>query len=374
MTEALTPAFWKDGNFGEAGTQKARVLFGQTRDDVEVERLLALQHGEVQRALVITSGGCGPMSLVDVVSEEILSVDINPAQNWLTELKLAIWESRSHAEFQEALFGNAVAAHAAVRQQLSLSAQGFWDSQKHLLRGGLQGCGSLDGYTRRMVKLFFATVHSRKFVESFLSLDDTARQQDEYAQRWDSWRWRFALGVAFHPAFLRLAFNRTAGFLLPEDFARLMREKLAHWLTAHPAAKNAALWQAFFQRPPPDANGWLTYLQPSFFAVQKSRLRKIHLISADLAEVLAGQQPGSLDFISLSNILELVSPGQCARILDLAARATAPGGCLLSRAILPQKPAFDKAAWTAPQLLHRRLLEMDHGGLSLPTLLLQRRN
>lgn len=153
--EGLTPEFWKDGRFGEETS--SRVLFGQTRDDVEVERWLIEQHGAVQRALVITSGGCAPLTLLDVVSDEILSADINPAQNRLAELKMIAWRE-SAEEFESLLCRDGREAFARIRPHLSPHTAGWWDAHSRDLRAGLLHCGRLDHFSAFMRSLFFLTV------------------------------------------------------------------------------------------------------------------------------------------------------------------------------------------------------------------------
>lgn len=364
----LTPEFWKDGRFGEAET--GRVLFGQTRDDVEVERWLIEQHGAVQRAMVITSGGCAPLTLLDVVRDEILSVDINPAQNRLAELKFVAWRE-SLEDFETLLCGDGREIFARLRTRMDPRSAAWWEARSRELRGGLLHCGRLDHFSALMRSLFFLTVHGRKFVGRFLMLDSEEAQRAAFARDWNTWRWRFALAAGFNPRLLRLTFNQSAAGFLPDNFAQILGGRLRHWLTAHPARSNPHLWQSFLGKYPPDRADWPRYFQTAYRAGNLGSLAKVSLHDGDVAEVLRTQDAGSLEFVSLSNVLELVP--DAGPILAAAAYAVRRGGLLLSRGILPgdeNPPA--QSGWRAESFLRCAAERRDRGGLSLPVKLLIR--
>jgi S-adenosylmethionine:diacylglycerol 3-amino-3-carboxypropyl transferase len=364
----LTPEFWKDGRFGEQAT--GRVLFGQTRDDVEVERWLIKRHGAARRVLVITSGGCAPLSLLDVVSDEILSVDINAAQNRLAELKLAAWRE-SLGDFESLLCGNGEAVFARLRSRLEPHTAAWWDAHPRELRRGLLHCGRLDQFSALMRMLFFLTVHGREFVERFLLLDSAEAQRAAFDREWNTWRWRTALAAGFNPRLLRLTFNRSAAGFLPDNFSELLGARLERWLTAHPARSNSYLWQSFLGKYPPERTAWPRYFQAGYREENLGYLGKVTLCDGDVAQVLTAQEGGSLDFVSLSNVLELVP--DAAPILAAAAHAVRPGGLLLSRGILPGKPdAPPQSGWRDETVLRSEAEQRDRGGLSLPVKLLVR--
>lgn len=95
------------------------------------------------------------------------------------------------------------------------------------------------------------------------------------------------------------------------------------------------------------------------------------LYDSDVAAILKEQKPASLEFVSLSNVLELVPDS--GPILAAAAHAVRVGGLLLSRGILPgdeNPPAH--IGWRAVPSLRVQAEHRDRGGLSLPVKLLVR--
>lgn len=358
----LGAAFWR---------RRSRVRFGQTRDDVGVERRLAVLHGGVRRAFVITSGGCAAFSLLDVVDDEILSVDIHPAQNRLAELKLAAWRQGSFSRFERLLCGDARRVLPALRADLPERVRAYWDRHPEGLRHGLQSCGRVDGFLRLMRRLLFVAVHRRTFVERFLSLDDPAVQSAWFAERWNNRRWRWALRLAFHPWVLRLSFDRTAAAALPTDFSTFIGRRLQDWLTAGPARTNPFLWQTFLGEYPSglardDPSDRPLYLRPDYFEGSKCHLQKITWSDGEAAEILARGEAGAFDLIALSNILELASEARLARTLEAATHAAAPGAFLLLRGILPQRLDRLPGGWRRLDEAVERTNAEDRGGLCLP--------
>ncbi len=363
----LTTAFWREGRLGSRSGRQG-VVFGQTRDDVEVERFLVAQIPHARRVLVITSGGCAALTLADLVASEVLSVDVNPAQNRLAALKITAWRALDRQGFHHLLCGDVRKILPQLPPALRKEIEDF--AGRSPLRHGLQNCGRADAFLRGARRAFLTAIHPAAFVQQFLSLADSARQKDQFIKHWDTWRWRAALRLAFHPMILRLAFSRQAGALLPADFSTLLATRLRAWLTASPACTNGLLWQTFLGRYA--ETGLPRYLQPNGFAVGRDSLSKITLLDGDVREILDRQPPGSIDFASLSNVLELASPDQISRTLKTAAKAIAPGGRLLLRSILPDRAIAVPAPWRRDETLLSTARTRDRGGLCLPSLVLER--
>lgn len=87
--------FWRDGKLGESaaagGKGRPAVLFGQVRDNAEVEVSLfrSIESKAKQIVFAIASGGCTALSLAAVKACKVAAVDINPAQTYLCLLKTA---------------------------------------------------------------------------------------------------------------------------------------------------------------------------------------------------------------------------------------------------------------------------------------------
>lgn len=108
----------------------------------------------------------------------------------------------------------------------------------------------------------------------------------------------------------------------PEHFAA--RSRVAFGRSA-PCA-NPFLWQIFAgEFPLGYAWEWLASEHWSPPAV------KPEFVHGRMKETLAAMEPGSLDFVHLSNILDWLSPQDGAGVLEAARRALRKGGCVLIR-------------------------------------------
>jgi S-adenosylmethionine-diacylglycerol 3-amino-3-carboxypropyl transferase len=109
------------------------LVYNTCWEDPAVDRL-ALNLGEDDTVLVITSAGCNVLDYALTGPQRIHAVDANPRQNALMELKLAGIRGLDYPDFF-ATFGHGYHPrfreiyHDALRGQLSPFAQGFWDKR-----------------------------------------------------------------------------------------------------------------------------------------------------------------------------------------------------------------------------------------------------
>ena len=109
-----------------------QIIYNVAWEDPRIDGKV-LKMGPGETILMLTTGGCNVLDrLLDGV-EHIVSVDLNPAQNALLELKLAAAQALTHEQFFQ-LFAHsnrrlfdAVYARS-LRPLLSTSAAEFWDS------------------------------------------------------------------------------------------------------------------------------------------------------------------------------------------------------------------------------------------------------
>jgi len=310
------------------------LLFGQVREDSEVERWLVRRHGAVTRAVVVASAGCTALSLADLVHERLEVVDINPRQLALTEIKLAALRALEHAEFLTMLGGPI--APRDLDLELSPRARALIAELPAALPKGLQNAGSVDRLIGTLRGVLFLTVHSRKFVEEFLWLDSPDTQRQRFDKEWDTRLWRLATEVAFNRAFLQIRFGKDAAARVPASFAALVRERVRGRLVHFPCRENGYAWQAFLGKYPAGIEAALPcYARKEMFPRIAACARKVHLHEGDLRTWLDGQAGAGFDFLALSNVLELAAPHAVLAMLDAVSRATAPGALVCLRAILP---------------------------------------
>ncbi len=167
------------------------LVYNTCWEDPRLDRV-ALNLGPGDRLLVITSAGCNALDYALDEPERVDTVDINPRQNALLELKLAGIRGLQFDQFFE-LFGRGRTDHwndyysGALREQLSPSARKYWDKHGKFFTGvgrrpsfyfrGSSGAfaWSMNAYINRIARI-------RPQVEKMLQATSVEEQQEAYAQ------------------------------------------------------------------------------------------------------------------------------------------------------------------------------------------------
>ncbi|CAG9467464.1 unnamed protein product [Pedinophyceae sp. YPF-701] len=181
------------------------------RPDMEV---LKINSDDV--VLTLTSGGCNALNLCLQGAREVVTVDCNPAQSALVEIKKAAIE---HGSYEDAwkLFGEG--KHEDIERLyerelapwLSENSLKFWNSRLHYFRGGLYyqgGMGMVVWAMAVLCRIFFLTKTLDKFVHA-----PTLEEQRKV------WLGCWAVRLFLHaPAFLKWILSSLCGILFLNRF------------------------------------------------------------------------------------------------------------------------------------------------------------
>jgi len=117
-----------------------QIVFNCAWEDPHVDKVALELTEDKDVILIITSAGCNVLSLALDSPKHIYSIDKNPCQNALLELKIAAIRELDYETFWQ-LFGKGKLAnftslwYPRVRQHLSLEARSFWDTHSHYFDG-----------------------------------------------------------------------------------------------------------------------------------------------------------------------------------------------------------------------------------------------
>ncbi|MEM9187132.1 MAG: BtaA family protein [Planctomycetota bacterium] len=164
------------------------LVYNTCWEDPRLDRQ-ALGLGAGDRVLVITSAGCNALDYALDEPERIDTVDVNPRQNALLDLKKAAIKELEYEEFF-ALFGRGVASsweldYKRLRPLLPAASQEYWDKNGKFFLGE----GRRDSfYFRGSAGLFAWMINVyinrrakiRKEIEELLAAETIEAQQDIY--------------------------------------------------------------------------------------------------------------------------------------------------------------------------------------------------
>jgi S-adenosylmethionine-diacylglycerol 3-amino-3-carboxypropyl transferase len=123
--------------------------FSSSNEDGETE--LAALAG-ARRIVCLTGSGTRPLDMLMSDADEVIALDVNPAQNALLYLKIAAFKSLDYAELLSFLGinnnSNRRALYARVRHQLSPEMRDYWDKKRKLAESGVWYAGKWERLLR----------------------------------------------------------------------------------------------------------------------------------------------------------------------------------------------------------------------------------
>lgn len=340
-----------------------RLMFAQSWEDPACD-LRALAPLEGTSLVAITSGGDNVLAFLLADPASILSLDVNPAQNCLLELKIACFRTLAHRELLELLgvepSDRRRQLYRTAATALSAEARAFWDTRLALFDRGLLGAGEFERYYA-MLRAALRWVVGRRRLEQLFTLEPAA-QRAFYEREWNTWRWRWFIRVGCSRWMLgnRLDaswFEHAEGVAsFGEHFSRLA----AHVIADLPARSNYFLSQIFLGRYL-DGLHVPDYLRAEHFETIRARLDRIRWVTADVSDALAALPSGSVDAFALSNVFEYSAEDVFARSRREIRRAARPGARVSLRNLLAPRRLAADPAFLVDDVLSAQLRAADRG-------------
>ena len=254
---------WEAGRF-DAGGGRKKILFGRMYEDAAIEESAFPAGGHV---FCIASAGCTAIRLAP--HHTVTAVDINPLQ----------------------------LAYAAQRAA-----------------GGAMQIGSAErlvGIGRRLMAAFG---WRQRTLESFLDLERPDEQLAFWHRHLETTGFRLAVDTLLSLTWLRAVYAAPFLQVLPPQFGRVMRRRLARCWATHPNRTN------------PYARALL--LGDRSEGARSDRRAQIRFVCADAAAFLESCAPGTFDGFTLSNILD-GAPDEYRRRLFAAVQRAGTGDAVV---------------------------------------------
>jgi S-adenosylmethionine-diacylglycerol 3-amino-3-carboxypropyl transferase len=153
----------------------------------------------------ISSGGCNVLGFLLSDPEIIYSVDINPAQNFLLELKIAAIKVLEYQQFIAfaglSKYDRRVDLYEKVKPYLSEQSLAFWDAHGKILEKGFFMNGKYERFIRAVGKLINLLQGKRRVRGLFT--EKTEREQESYYDNvWNTRRFHYLFKIIFNKPML----------------------------------------------------------------------------------------------------------------------------------------------------------------------------
>lgn len=328
------------------------VVYSNVWEDPELNRL-SLHVKPADSVLSITSGGCNSLNLLCEGPARVVSIDLNPAQNALLDLKCAGIKELDHDEFLELVgaefYGERKKFHPQyrldlydrVKRHLSERSREFWDRNPHLITGGLVMCGKVEKFFtlyRKAHSLLYALDPVQK-IFFCNSLEEQRRAYDAIPMK----RWHFLNWIVLNRTILSAVKGaHSFRFVDEKEFDKNLNRKVDRAMRNIDNRTNyffqLVLLGKFLSRDsvPP-------YLHRDHFAKLKQNIHKIEIYEGVLTDVLKKYGPESFDKFNLSNIFEWMENDLFNNVLREAVALARPGARACWRYTLARARELDEA-------------------------------
>lgn len=345
--------------------QLFKLVFTHNWEDPESDHAaLRIQSNEVVQA--ITSGGCNVLGFLLYDPKKIYSVDINPAQSYLLELKIAAIRSFCFEEFI-AFAGinecnNRPGLYNKLRQFLSSEAAAYWDGQSKIISSGF----IMHGKYERFIKLagkFLSILQGKKKVRGLFGNKSRQEQAIYFDEVWNTKRFKYIFKILFNKRVLARR-GLVADYFTFDDgsksFADSFYNRSKKAFRDIPIEKNyfLALYLLGRYSNPHDVPA---YLKEENYETIKSRVGRIKIITGEAQQWIDTMPDQSIDCFALSNICELMSEQETLALFTAVARTAKTGARIIFRNLMiPREvPAILQSSIKKDEALSRQLYDND---------------
>jgi S-adenosylmethionine-diacylglycerol 3-amino-3-carboxypropyl transferase len=310
--------------------------------------LRALQLTEKDTVVCITGSGSRTLDLLTAGPRRIFSVDMNPCQGFLMELKRAAIRNLSYDEHLGFLGveedHRRTATYALLRPQLRSASRAYWDGRLPFVARGIVYQGRWERYFRRLAAFLRLTRGS--VLRDLFEAADVERQYSLYVNQWDGPFWKGFIRSISPNAVWRYAFGDPGFFrYVPDDFS--VPDYLLERFTA--AFRTRLLRESPFMtlllqgRYSPNECLPLHLLREQYRVLQE-RLDTVTVVTARIDEFLRSQGMGGVNAFSLSDVGSYISPEQYRDLWIRIADSGMPGARFCERQFLVKRPLPDIVA------------------------------
>jgi S-adenosylmethionine-diacylglycerol 3-amino-3-carboxypropyl transferase len=318
--------------------QLSELVFTMSWEDPECDRR-ALRIQPTDNLITITSGGCNTLTLLLEDPRELFAVDLNPAQSYVLELKMAAMRRLEYSDFIGFLGVRELSRRReifeALESDLSLDARAFWRSQMSLIDAGFLGRGKYEKFIN-MFRTILRLLQGRSRIEGMFENESLEEQRAYFDEVWNTRRWRGLFKIFFSKQVLGRR-GLSADYFQFDDgsssFAESFFRRARHAMAELPIKGNYFLTQYFLGRYLEDSQ-MPEYLLLNNFDIIRNRLDRIRVISSDLKLWLADQPAGMFDCYALSNICELMDHRDTQRTFREVVRTARPGARMSFRNLM----------------------------------------
>ncbi len=321
----------------------------------------ALRVNSGDRAVCVTASGDRPLHLLMTDCAEVISIDMNHAQNYLFDLKMAAIATLDYEQYL-AFMGCTPSPHRyaiyknTIAPQLSSEAAAFWASRKTMLARGVVYQGRVERLTNVIAKLLHVFRGAK--IKKLLTFDDIEAQRHFVKTEWDTKALRKAFELIIHPSFSKHILQ-DPGLNSYVEFANkpglYIYHRMLNCLNTHLAKKSALLQLVFTGKVLPDA--YFPYLTLDGYTKIRRSTGRVNVVRGNIVEYLTKSEPNQFDCFSMSDIASYMPQAIFEALLRGIHNAAKPNARFCIREFISKRsiPREWQAIYKRDPLLEKKL-------------------
>ncbi len=295
-----------------------RLNYSLGNEDWSVEEQ-ALRITSGNKILCVTASGDRPLHLLLSDCESVFSIDMNPIQNYLLELKIAALSLLDYEEYL-AFLGCTESAHrigtfTKIKSHLSSKAKIYWENHKKMIMKGIIYQGRVEKLTHFGAKFIYFV--RRKEINTLLSFDDPKKQREYVSLKWDTKWWRKFFDIFLNPLLMKIILNDPGviSFLDPSiKPGQYIYQRMLKYLQHYPAKKSALIQLVLTGKVLEDA--YFPYLTFSGYTKIRSNIHKLTFQTGNIIEYIHQIEPNQFDCFSMSDIASYMPQHDFEKLLQ----------------------------------------------------------
>jgi S-adenosylmethionine-diacylglycerol 3-amino-3-carboxypropyl transferase len=341
------------------------VNYSSSNED-SLSEIRALRIRDTDTVLCITGGGARPLDLLSESPGKIVSIDMNPCQNHLLELKIAAIRALPYTELLEFLgvyaACNRLETYGWIRGSLTGPAREFWDSHPSAVRRGVLYQGRWEQYFRKLawcVGCMRPRLRDRLF--RCTGVPDQARLWND---EWNDAVWRGFLRILSLRPVWRIAFGDPGFYLhVPGSFSihAYLTERFTGAFSRVLASDSPFARLLFFGRYEAE-RGLPLYLRRERIDAIRANLPRVDIVTGSLSDYLGSCPDNRIDKFSLSDFSSYTDVSEYDAVWKGIVRCAKPEAVACERQFLVKRepPAGVRPFIVRDERLERELSESDN--------------
>jgi S-adenosylmethionine-diacylglycerol 3-amino-3-carboxypropyl transferase len=278
-------------------------LHYSTCNEDSLVEIKALELRETDKVVCITGSGGRVLNLLTQNPNKIISIDLNPIQNWLLELKMVAIKNFNYDDYAKFLgltpCKERLELFNKIKQDLSKEGRSFWEKENRLIKKGVLYQGKFEKYC----KYFSDTLKEsmKEKVDKILTFDCLVEQKKYYEDVWkkDS---NWSEIAKHHRVDLKESVpNYTLYYGEKYDFDYFIYHVLDKGFKKTLVKDNHYLCMILdgsYER----ARKLPLCLEEEYYFTLKNNLNKVEIVTDNIITYLGNLKPNTLDKFSISDL------------------------------------------------------------------------